>query len=208
MNETSHGADGTDSTNGPKPPEIRIGDTDRHKAMERLGNFFADGYLDIDEFDERTEAAAVARSQAELDRLFADLPSESGGTGALAEPEPGTPGSQHAADAPAELQQVSAESELQALLEKGKRLKIFDGFAFTIGLITIGLLVFTEFEYAWTGFMVAMAVALGGRAVLGISDDEEEILEEISDSESKRRTERLRIAAEKRRQIEQRKDLS
>lgn len=177
-------------------PEIRVGDAERQKAMERLGNFFADGFLDIDEFNERTEAAAGARHRTELDSLFADLPSEPNG---LANTSSATTG---------ELDKESPDSELQALLEKGERLKIYDGLASAIGIITVGLLIFTDLDFIWVGFVVAMATSLIGRTVLGISDDEKEILDEITDEESKRRAERLRIAAEKRRQIEQRKDPS
>ena len=62
---------------------------------------------------------------------------------------------------------------------------------------------FTNIDNAWLGFIVAAAVALIGRAALNINDDEEELLNEINEEESKRRTERLRLAAQKRREIQE-----
>ena len=61
------------SDNSSEKPEIRVGDRERNAAMERLGNHFADGYLDINEFSKRTEAAAVAKTRSQLQTLFADL---------------------------------------------------------------------------------------------------------------------------------------
>ena len=164
-------------------PDIRVGDAERHLALEKLGEHFADGYLTMTEFNERTEAAIVATTQSELQQLFKDLPTDS--------------------------KQIlrkedDADRELQALLDKGERLKVFDGIAFAISLATVGLLIFADFDYTWAGFIIAMAVALGGRAILDIDDDSEKIIEEFSESDSKRRAERLRLAAEKRRQLEQR----
>lgn len=157
--------------------------------MERLGNHFADGYLDIHEFSKRTEAAAVAKTRTELQTLFADLP---------AEPSP-----ESSQDTPANTQRQSVDQELQALLKKGRQLNIVDSVAGVIVCVTIGLMFFTEVDKAWLGFIVALAVALGGRAVLNIDDDEEELLNEINEEESKRRTERLRLAAQKRREIQE-----
>jgi len=34
-------------------PELRAGDPERNSALDRLGAYFADGYLGIDEFEER-----------------------------------------------------------------------------------------------------------------------------------------------------------
>ena len=33
--------------------EIRVGDAERSEALDRLGTLFADGYLDVGEFEER-----------------------------------------------------------------------------------------------------------------------------------------------------------
>jgi len=56
-------------------PRLRIGDVERERAVTALGEHFAAGRLTRDEFDERSEAAWAARTEAELAPLFTDLPS-------------------------------------------------------------------------------------------------------------------------------------
>ncbi|WP_288819018.1 DUF1707 domain-containing protein [uncultured Corynebacterium sp.] len=170
-------------------PEIRVGDRERNAAMERLGNHFADGYLDVDEFSKRAESAASAKTRAELQTLFADLPDEFS-----PESSQGTP---------AKPQHQSVDQELQTLMKKGRQLNIIDSAAGVIVCLTIVLMFATNIDNAWLGFIVAAAVALIGRAVLNINDDEEKLLNEINEEESKRRTERLRLAAQKRREIQE-----
>ena len=53
---------------------LRIGDAERDVAVRELGDHFAAGRMDDTEFDERASAALSARTQPELDILFADLP--------------------------------------------------------------------------------------------------------------------------------------
>lgn len=53
---------------------MRISDADRESAVRLLGEQFAQGRLDKDEFDERSDAAWSARTWADLDPLFVDLP--------------------------------------------------------------------------------------------------------------------------------------
>ena len=55
-------------------PELRIGDAERESAVVALGEHFAAGRLDKDEFDERTAAALTATTQSALGPLFVDLP--------------------------------------------------------------------------------------------------------------------------------------
>lgn len=52
---------------------IRAGHEDRERAVRALGEAFAQGRLEVDEFDERTAAAYAARTLDELDGLLADL---------------------------------------------------------------------------------------------------------------------------------------
>ena len=64
---------------------IRIGDSEREDAVRRLGEHYEAGRLSADEHSERVEQALQARTGADLDGLFADLPGASGpraGTGA------------------------------------------------------------------------------------------------------------------------------
>lgn len=54
-------------------PEMRLSDADRDRAIARLGEHYAVGRLDKDEFDERSDAVWTARTAADLEPLFADL---------------------------------------------------------------------------------------------------------------------------------------
>jgi hypothetical protein len=53
---------------------LRIGDAERITAATALGDHFAAGRIDQDELDQRLSAAYAARTFADLDPLFADLP--------------------------------------------------------------------------------------------------------------------------------------
>ena len=54
--------------------EPRIGDAERDVATARLGDHFAAGRLDHEEYDERLDAIWSARTRADLDQVFWDLP--------------------------------------------------------------------------------------------------------------------------------------
>jgi hypothetical protein len=53
---------------------LRISDADRAKALDLLGEQYAVGRLDRDEFDERSDAIWSAKTQGDLAPVFADLP--------------------------------------------------------------------------------------------------------------------------------------
>ena len=77
----------------------RIGDAERDRATEYLREHMSVGRLSQDEFDERITAALQARTAADLEPLFSDLPaprpgqdvSVSGGTPWPAYPSSSTP---------------------------------------------------------------------------------------------------------------------
>jgi len=52
----------------------RAGDRDRQKTAARLGQAFAQGYLEIEEYEERVKAAFQTHTSGELHTLLADLP--------------------------------------------------------------------------------------------------------------------------------------
>lgn len=54
--------------------QLRVGDAEREAAINALNRHFAEGRLSQTEHDERTSAALTARTYADLDRLFTDLP--------------------------------------------------------------------------------------------------------------------------------------
>jgi hypothetical protein len=53
---------------------MRIGDADREQLAEALGEHFIAGRLDYAEFDSRLTAAYGARTRADAEALFVDLP--------------------------------------------------------------------------------------------------------------------------------------
>jgi hypothetical protein len=58
----------------PFTASVRIGDAEREAAVAALNKHFAEGRLTSVEHDERTTIALAARTRADLDALFADLP--------------------------------------------------------------------------------------------------------------------------------------
>lgn len=58
----------------PDPSQLRISDADRHKVAEVLREAAGEGRIDLDELDERLEAAYAAKTYADLVPLTIDLP--------------------------------------------------------------------------------------------------------------------------------------
>ena len=54
--------------------DLRIGDAERDIAMTQLREHFVEGRLNFDELSERIDAALIAKTQRQIDRLLADLP--------------------------------------------------------------------------------------------------------------------------------------
>jgi len=61
-------------------PSLRLSDADRSEVAERLSHHYADGRLDHAELDERLGRAMGARTVADLDGIFAGLPTGVGPT--------------------------------------------------------------------------------------------------------------------------------
>ncbi|MFD7787353.1 DUF1707 domain-containing protein [Streptomyces nojiriensis] len=62
-------------------PDLRASDADRDRVVERLRDAVAEGRLDMEEFEERLDAAYKSRTYAELEPLTRDLPAPAGGPG-------------------------------------------------------------------------------------------------------------------------------
>lgn len=58
----------------PDPRMLRVSDADRHEVAELLRTAAGEGRIDLDELDERLEAAYGARTYADLVPITADLP--------------------------------------------------------------------------------------------------------------------------------------
>ncbi|MEV7522241.1 DUF1707 domain-containing protein [Streptomyces sp. NPDC091371] len=69
-------------------PELRASDADRDRVVERLRDAVAEGRLDMEEFEERLEAAYKSRTYAELEPLTRDLPAVAGPAAGPAAPVP------------------------------------------------------------------------------------------------------------------------
>lgn len=71
----------------PGNTELRAGHADRELVLEALGAAYAEGRLDADEFEERSDATHAARTLADLPPLLADLIPTASVSKALVSPE-------------------------------------------------------------------------------------------------------------------------
>ncbi len=53
---------------------VRIGTTERERAIQALAEHLAEGRLDVTEYDQRATLAAAAKTRGELAAIFDDLP--------------------------------------------------------------------------------------------------------------------------------------
>ena len=73
-----------ETTGGQEPTTgIRVSDTERDAAVERLSAAAGDGRLTLGEFSQRMELATTARTRADLGRLVADLPADAATAGSV-----------------------------------------------------------------------------------------------------------------------------
>jgi hypothetical protein len=54
--------------------KLRVSDSERQAAVERLRHAHDEGRLDLDEYDRRLAAAYASKTYGDLDSLFLDLP--------------------------------------------------------------------------------------------------------------------------------------
>jgi hypothetical protein len=67
--------------------ELRVSDADRERIVDRLRVGAAEGRLDQGELEERLDRAFAARTEADLERLVADLPRPRPASTSRVEPE-------------------------------------------------------------------------------------------------------------------------
>jgi hypothetical protein len=67
---------------------MRISDADRHQVAEILRQAAGEGRIDIDELDQRLEAAYAARTYADLVPITLDLPTPAGQAAPVPQPQP------------------------------------------------------------------------------------------------------------------------
>lgn len=176
----------------PEEPDMRIGTAERTAALDQLGVHFADGYLDLEEFDQRTARAATARTRGELAVLFSDLPE----TSPADADKTATPGGQGALTDP-------AVAELESKMAKKKRL---DAITLVLWLATLGVFLLLnnrfDIDLAWIVFPAAGVLNIGMYSAAGMSWKDIETLDDIETQRDEERAKRLRIADERRRDLE------
>lgn len=70
----------------PASDGVRIGDAEREQAQATLGDHYAAGRLDHDEYCERLDRIWAVRTRSELDLVFTDLPGATGPRGPASYP--------------------------------------------------------------------------------------------------------------------------
>jgi hypothetical protein len=74
MNSTATSVSGRRHHLADGSPDVRVGDREREKAVSRLGQALAQGYLSMPEFETRVDQALRAETAGELTRPLGDLP--------------------------------------------------------------------------------------------------------------------------------------
>ncbi|PAY22565.1 hypothetical protein CEY15_12710 [Dietzia natronolimnaea] len=185
------------------PDDLLLSDSERLHALTALGDHYAAGRLDDPEFHSRSGDIAAARTLGQLRGSFSDLP---GGM-----PLTSVDGMivQSATAAGGELVRTSSspaasdpDRELQDLRKRGKRVETLDGLVLGATLVAFLVLQFVVgWDYAWIVWP-SLVLTLGvPRAILQFTDSDEELYEELKESDDEARKERLRAATERIREL-------
>lgn len=131
-------------------PELRCSDADRDKVADQLREHYAEGRLDLDEFQERTNAVYAAKTFGDLAPLTADLP---------ARPVPEQP------QEPKDDEEVGASG-------RGRLMAMWSPWLTTsvicIGIWLISMLASSQFIYPWPVWVagpwgvILLVATLGG----------------------------------------------
>ena len=149
-------------------PDSRVGDAERNQAIDELSRYLTQGALDSYEYDLRTSEAAAAQTRADIDRLFANLPSLDSGSDDESTFNP-------------------TEAEVADMKARRKKVKMVDypAWAATI-LAVIGFFVF-HVPYLWVIPIICFICSAGARHVYNLSYYEEEYLMFERKDEKRRR---------------------
>ena len=146
--------------------KLRVSDSERQAAVERLRHAHDEGRLDLDEYDTRLAAAYASVTYADLDRLFGDLP-ETG----LAHVAPGSPPAGATSRTPAKPVPALDHGTVSGMHLALKILWTIWGCAVAINL-TVWFLVSLsagEPQYFWPMWMAVPGVVLFG-ATVGVAN--------------------------------------
>jgi hypothetical protein len=170
------------------PDDLLLSDTERLHALTALGDHYAAGRLDDPEFHSRSGDVAAARTLGEIRGSFRDLPS-------------GVPlrsvDGQIVQDA-----STDPDRELDDLRRRGRTVETLDGVVLGATLVAFLVLQFVVgWDYAWIVWP-SLALTLGvPRAILRYTDSDEELYDELKESDDAARKERLRAATERIREL-------
>ncbi|MFD4406173.1 DUF1707 domain-containing protein [Nocardia sp. NPDC058499] len=180
--------------------DLRLADSDRLHALNVLAEHYAAGRLSTQEFYDRSGEVAVARTLGAAGTLFRGLP---GGV-----PLENVDGQVRVVAAgPEAIPAGPAEAELATLRSRGALVESLDWLI--IGATLVAFLVLqlvVDWDHAWLVWPSLIVTLSIPRVVLRFSDDEEEIYEELKESDAAARKKRLRKAAERIRQLETGRD--
>lgn len=163
----------------------RISDDERKLAIDDLITQFADGRIDVTEFDYRTSRIVDAKTRGELAEIVSDLHMGEGGSSPVSTADP------------------EADRELAELRRKGDRSSrvesVITAIAFAYAILDISVL---KTGYFWAGFLVLAAAMVFLPNMFGLSDEEAELYDELKEGvDEEKRIERLRAAAKRQGEI-------
>lgn len=186
------------------PDDLLLSDTERLHALTVLGDHYAAGRLDDTQFHARSGDVAAARTLRQLRGSFGDLPGGSPLTtfdGMIV---------QAAAAGGGEVVPASSSSpslrdtdaDLEDLRRRGKLVESMDGVVFGLTLVAFLVLqIVVGWSYAWIVWP-SLALTLGiPRLLLRYTDSDEEVYEQIKESDQQAREERLNAANERIREL-------
>lgn len=168
-------------------PEMRIGDPERSRTIDLLSDRFANGYLNVHEFDERTGKAAQATLQSQLDSLLADLP----------------PDTSPAARSPQVVSSLEAERELQEIQRRGKLANRISSLIWIGAIIVMFAGIAGYIQNWWIVFPIAALSTVVVRKFIGFNDDDEEIYEQLDVDRKEERQKRIQQAYDRKRELGQ-----
>lgn len=140
------------------PVPQRIGDAERDQATTYLREALAHGRLDQAEFDDRVDQALRAKTQADLDPLFRDLPGPKPGQGLAASGGFQAPPWQRAAQPPDDVAVPSGG----AAVAKSDASRFLDIVAWAAWPVTIIALFATNWHFWWLIFIPIFISSFAG----------------------------------------------
>lgn len=180
--------------------DVLLSDNERLHALNVLSSHYAAGRLDTGEFYDRSGAVSAARTLRDAAASFAALP---GGVPLRVDHGIVRKVDADAAGDPVVTGETTpAEAELASLVRRGRRVEAIDGVIFSATLISFLALQFLlEWEYAWVVWPTLVLTLGIPRLLMKFSDEDEELYEELKESEQEARAERLREAAKRMKEL-------